>query len=73
MAARVGLIVLNRGTVTTLRRPGYRQTIIGSTLASIGAARRIDDWRLLEDFTVSDHQYIFFSDSIANVIRATGR
>ena len=55
MAARVGLIVPNRGTVTTFRRPGYRQTIIDITLASEGAARRIDGWRVLEDFTASDH------------------
>ena len=60
MAARVGLLVLNRGTVTIFRRPGYRQTIIDITLASEGAARRIDGWRILEDFTSSDHQYIFF-------------
>ena len=61
MAARVGLIVLNRGTVTTFRRPEYRQTIIDITVASEGFAPRIDGWRVLEDFTASDHQYIFFS------------
>ena len=61
MAARVGLIVLNRGTVTTFRRPGYRQTIIDITVATEGFAPRIDGWRVLEDFTASDHQYIFFS------------
>ena len=42
MAARVGLIVLIRGTVTTFRRPGYRQTIIDITVASEGFAPRID-------------------------------
>ena len=61
MAATVGLIVLNRGTLRTFRRPGYRQTIIDITLASEGATRRIDGWKVLEDFTASDHQYIFFS------------
>ena len=59
MAARVGLIV--RGTVTTFRRPGYRQKILDITVASEGFASRIDGWRVLEDFTASDHQYIFFS------------
>ena len=61
MAAIVGLIVLNRGTVTTFRRPGYRQTIIDITVASERFAPRIVGWRVLEDFTASDHQYIFFS------------
>ena len=42
MAARVGLIVLNRGTVTTFRRPGYRQTIIDISAAFEGLAPRID-------------------------------
>ena len=60
MAARLGLIVLNRGNVTTFRRPGYRQTIVDVTLASEGVARKIVDWRVLEDFTASDHQYISF-------------
>ena len=61
MAARVGLIVLNRGTVTTFRRSGYRQTIIDITVASEGFTPRIDGWRVLQDFTASDRQYIFFS------------
>ena len=69
MAARVGLIVLNRGTVTTFRTPGYRETIIEITLASEKAARRIDGWRVLEDFTASDHQYIFFSVQIQSRTR----
>ena len=60
MADRLGLIVLNRGNVTTCRRPEYRQTIVGVTLASEGVVRRIVDWRVLEDFTASDHQYISF-------------
>ena len=60
MAARVGLIMLNRGNVTTFRRPGYRQTIVDITLASEGVVRRIVHWRVLEDFTASDHQYISF-------------
>ena len=42
---RVGLIVLNRDTMTTFRRPGYRPTIIDITLASEELARKIDDWR----------------------------
>ena len=38
--------------------------IIDIALASEGAARRIDGWRVLENFTTSDHQYIFFSVQI---------
>ena len=51
MAARLGLIMLNRGNVTTFRRPGYRQTIVDVTLASEVVVRRIVHWRVLEDFT----------------------
>ena len=69
MAARVGLIVLYRGAVTTFRRPGYRQTIIDITLASEGAAHRIDGWSVLEDFIASDHQYIFLSVQIQSRTR----
>ena len=36
------------------------QTIIDITLATEGAARRIDGWRVLEDFAASDHEYFFF-------------
>ena len=46
--------------MTTFRRPGYRQTIVDVTLAFEGVVRRIVYWRVLEDFTASDHQYISF-------------
>ena len=59
MAARLGRIVLNRGNVTTFRRPGYRQTIVDVTLASEGVDRRIVDWRVLEEFTASSPVHLF--------------
>ena len=51
----------NRGNVTTFRKPGYRLTIVDVTIGSEGVVRRIVDWKVLEDFTASDHQYIFHS------------
>ena len=61
VAARAGLIALNRGTVTTFRRPRYKQTTIDTMLASEGVDRTIDDWKVLHNFSASDHEYIFFS------------
>nr|CAH7734124.1 unnamed protein product [Callosobruchus chinensis] len=45
---------------TTFRRSGYRQTIIDITLSTYALAAHIGYWRILEDFTGSDHQYIKF-------------
>lgn len=61
MAARTGLVVSNVGSVPTFRRPGYGQTIPDVTFSSEGLAGRIADWRVTEDYTGSDHQYITFS------------
>ena len=60
MASRLELIVLNTGTTSTFRRPGYRETIIDISLASGRLAARTEDWRVIEDYTASDHQYIMF-------------
>ena len=43
-----------------LAQTGYRQTISDISLALEGLAARIIDWQVLEDFSTSDHQYIFF-------------
>ncbi|XP_046674689.1 uncharacterized protein LOC124363484 [Homalodisca vitripennis] len=61
MAARTGLVVSNVGSALTFRRPGYGQTIPDVTFSSEGLAGRITDWRVIEDYTGSDHQYITFS------------
>lgn len=60
MAARTGLLVLNEGNVTTFRRPGYGETIPDVSFASETTAPLIHKWRVLEDYTGSDHQYIAF-------------
>lgn len=60
MACRTGLHILNEGGVTTFRRPGYTETIPDLSLASDDLATRIQGWRVLEDYTASDHQYITF-------------
>lgn len=58
MASRLGLVVMNFGGASTYRRPGYSETIIDITLASECLASRLQDWRVIEDYTTSDHQYI---------------
>nr|CAH7768806.1 unnamed protein product [Callosobruchus chinensis] len=60
MAARLDLTVLNTGASTTFRRSVYRQTVIDITLSTDALAKHIGYWRVLEDFTESDHQYIKF-------------
>lgn len=61
MAARIGLAVANVGDSPTFRRPGYGPTIPDVTFTSENVSRRIADWRVIEDYTGSDHQYITFS------------
>jgi hypothetical protein len=60
MAARAGLLVLNSGSVTTFRRPGYTETIPDITLASEALAPHAHNWMVMEDYCGSDHQYIQF-------------
>ena len=60
MAARNGLLVMNIGTTTTFRRPGYGETIPDITLASESLAPQVKDWMVSEDYTGSDHQYIVY-------------
>lgn len=61
MAARTGLIVANAGCVPTFRRPGCEGTIPDITLASESLTNKIKDWKVLEIYTASDHQYITYS------------
>lgn len=67
MAARRGLAVMNVGNTSTFRRPGYAETIPDISLASENSASSIGGWEVLEDYTGSDHQYIYFE------IRTNGR
>lgn len=61
MAARTGLMVMNKGNRPTFRRPGQNGTIPDITLASESLASMIERWEVLEDYTGSDHQYITYS------------
>ncbi|XP_069962610.1 uncharacterized protein [Bactrocera oleae] len=60
MAARLGLGVANRGSQTTFRRPGCNDTTPDITLVSEGFANQLREWKVLEDYTGSDHQYISY-------------
>lgn len=59
-AAQNGLMLVNRGTVSTcIRQQG--ESTIDLTWASPAAARRIDRWRMAEDIeTLSDHRAIVY-------------
>lgn len=61
MAARLDLVIVNEGSSTTFRRPGYRGTIIDITLATPNTAAIIPNWRVLEDYSASDHQHIQYT------------
>lgn len=61
MTARMGLMIMNSGSVATFRRPGCEGTIPDITMVSEGIARRLLNWTVLEDYTGSDHQYITYS------------
>ncbi|XP_026471509.1 uncharacterized protein LOC113375778 [Ctenocephalides felis] len=60
MAARLDLTVLNTGVTSTYRRPGYRESILDITLATPKTASRIQDWKVSEEYTGSDHQSIIY-------------
>lgn len=60
MAARLGLYVANSGTATTFRRPGCTPTTPDITLVSDSLAGKLKNWRVLEEYNGSDHQYISF-------------
>lgn len=59
MIARLDLVVLNEGTVNTFRR-GNTGSVVDITLATAEVAARISGWSVLEEVTLSDHQYIQF-------------
>lgn len=60
MAARLNLEVANTGSTTTYRRPGFGDSIPDVTMTSDRILSRIKRWRVIEDYTASDHQYIVF-------------
>ncbi|CAD7076744.1 unnamed protein product [Hermetia illucens] len=73
MAARTGLVVLNTRSTSMFRRPGCEGSIPDITFASESLASSVDRWRVLEDFSTSDHQYIAFEVVDATCRRAPTR
>ncbi|BET02091.1 Reverse transcriptase (RNA-dependent DNA polymerase) [Nesidiocoris tenuis] len=57
-AARLCLTVLNVGNVSTFRRVGCSGTIPDVTFASESLLPLTRNWKVMEDYTGSDHQYI---------------
>ncbi|KAL1446556.1 hypothetical protein WDU94_003615, partial [Cyamophila willieti] len=53
------LYILNRGTTPTFRR-NDQHSIIDITLASEALAGKVEGWRVLEEESLSLHQYIYF-------------
>ncbi|XP_058802594.1 uncharacterized protein LOC131670739 [Phymastichus coffea] len=64
MAARLDLVVVNQGTTTTYRRPGFGYSIPDVTMTSDRISSRIRGWRVTEDYTASDHQHIVFERAV---------
>ncbi|XP_074109276.1 uncharacterized protein LOC141534031 [Cotesia typhae] len=65
VAARLDLIVLNTGSTTTFRRPGYQESILDISLATPRTANMIKDWVVSEEYSGSDHQFVTFSVELA--------
>ena len=61
MATRTGLIFANEGSVANFRRSGCEGTIPDITVVSEGMYYRVKDWRVLEIYTGSNHQYISYT------------
>lgn len=59
LIARLDLVVLNEGNSYTFRR-GQTRSVVDVTLSSDGVAARTVGWRVLEDATLVDHQYLEF-------------
>lgn len=59
MIARLDLVILNEGNDFTFRR-GDTGSVIDITLSTGGVAAGASAWRVLEEITLSDHQYIEF-------------
>ena len=65
MISSLGLIILNRGKSPTFRRGDYG-SIIDITFASTSVADAITNWEVLEDETLSDHEYIIMEMNISH-------
>ncbi|XP_037931037.1 uncharacterized protein LOC119665856 [Teleopsis dalmanni] len=60
MAARLDFIVASTGTTPTFRREECQGTIPDITPTSERIASKLNQWRVLENYTGSDHQYLSY-------------
>ena len=60
MAARCKLVVQNKGKRPTYERLGWGTSILDITFATEGASGKIGDWRVMDGYNGSDHNYIAF-------------
>ena len=60
IAARLELTVANVGRTMTYRRPGVGSSIPDITFVTDRLATFLKRWRVVEDFTASDHQFVVF-------------
>lgn len=60
MTAKLDLVMVNTEQVTTCRRPKYEKSIPDVTFVTDRLFPSVRRWRVVDDFTVSDHQYIVF-------------
>ncbi|XP_058802276.1 uncharacterized protein LOC131670577 [Phymastichus coffea] len=72
LAARLELVVVNEGKTATFRRPRWGQSIPHVTLATDRLLTRIRGWKVIEEYTASDHQYIIFEVTNENTTRQRG-
>ena len=60
MATRCKLVVHNRGNRPTYERVGWGASIPDISFAKEGTSGRIGDWRVMDGYNGSDHNYIAF-------------
>ena len=61
MSVKFGLTVINEERVPAYRRRGFGDSIPDITFASEEQTEKIRDWRVTEEYTGSDHQYVYFN------------
>jgi hypothetical protein len=60
MASRLDLEVANRGSMPTFRRPGFGESIPDITLVSATLSPLVAEWKVMDVYTASDHEFISF-------------
>ena len=59
-AARLDLMVMNTGSISTFKRSGCKYTTPDINLVTENLTSEIAKWKVLEDYNGSDHHYIVF-------------